>query len=90
MIPALNLDSFGFAAFDLFVEKVLSLRRNNKIIFGLQILSSSHNLMIQEKCSFKNLKLLNFIPPPYEREPVDAFVANYLRQDCPQAVINLA
>ncbi|PWA96176.1 F-box domain, cyclin-like protein [Artemisia annua] len=52
-----------------------------------EILSTSHNLMVQEKCSFKNLKLLNFIPPPYEREPVDAFVANYLRKDCPQAAL---
>nr|GEW25920.1 putative reverse transcriptase domain-containing protein [Tanacetum cinerariifolium] len=52
-----------------------------------EILSSSHNLMIQENCSFQNLKLLNFIPPPYERQPVDAYVANYLRQDCPQAAL---
>ncbi|GJR72457.1 hypothetical protein Tco_0084822 [Tanacetum coccineum] len=45
------------------------------------------NLMIQEECSFKNLKLLNLIPPPCGREPVDAFVAYYLRQDCPQAAL---
>ncbi|GKB02098.1 hypothetical protein Tco_0830142 [Tanacetum coccineum] len=43
--------------------------------------------MIQEECSFKNLKLLNLIPPPCWREPVDAFVAYYLRQDCPQAAL---
>ncbi|GKC30154.1 F-box domain, cyclin-like protein [Tanacetum coccineum] len=51
------------------------------------ILSSSHNLMIQEKCSFQNLKLFNFIPPPYERQTVDAFVANYLRWDFPQVAL---
>ncbi|GJR49564.1 hypothetical protein Tco_1400085 [Tanacetum coccineum] len=43
--------------------------------------------MIQEECSFKNLKLLNLIPPPCGRKPVDAFVAYYLRQDCPQAAL---
>ncbi|GJY17455.1 hypothetical protein Tco_0388946 [Tanacetum coccineum] len=45
MIPTLNLDSFGFAAFDLFVEKILSLRDSSIEIKSINIKVTDYKII---------------------------------------------
>ncbi|CAH1438072.1 unnamed protein product [Lactuca virosa] len=54
----------------------------------VKLLSISHGMLVQEHCSFGNLKVLNLIPPPNKpMAELHSSVTAYLLKDSPQAVV---
>ncbi|PWA78670.1 F-box domain, cyclin-like protein [Artemisia annua] len=55
----------------------------------LELLSQSHDMLVEEHFHFDNLKVLNLIPPTNKQPAADVYssVAADLLKDCPQAVV---